>query len=657
MLGKEYIKSEVILKVIRFSITTIIVVLTMPIASYFIHQTFLQVAQINLLNMKYDWNYINAVRAVIQIESCRIFYIMLIAAYVLIIVCMLLRPRAELANIKQRKITNNISIPVEAGSGQHGKERFTTKGEQKKLFTEYLYTGINGKLPTSCGLIVGLEKTTHGDIIKYVKETYHTLTIGMTGIGKSRRIMMQTIALQILAKHSSITADVKPELFYYTSGLAKKMGNKVIALDFQNPKKSARYNYLQDIIDAIDEGDTPLAIDYTWDLVSALVGEKKGEPLWYNGETATIASIILAVCLEAPDDCKNLTNVYYFLAYMCEVVPEIGKSPIQLFLASLEDNHPAKAVYQMANIAPNKTKGSFFTSALGTLRLFTNPNIAAMTAKSDFRTKDIGREATTLYLMVPDEKQTLYPLVSIFIQQAYVKAVELAKENGGILPVPLEFDIDEAGNFPTIPVLAAMHTAGRSRGVRVNTFWQSYQQIESKYEDDFATIKSNCAVKVYLRTDDTDTLKEISERLGTFTVETSTAGSSVGNNSINDINVSNSGSITSRELLKPSELARIEEPYAMCMLTGQLSSIITLPDISQYMLNKDLGMGDRLHNQNLIMKVEAERKELDNEEIPLWGIWNVYKTIIQAMIEEQEKSKKNKEKGNEERKSILHGDI
>ena len=76
-----------------------------------------------------------------------------------------------------------------------------------------------------------------------------------------------------------------------------------------------------------------------------------------------------------------------------------------------------------------------------------------MCSKSDFDLQDISAQKTALYIIVPDEDKTLYPLVSIFIQQLYMAQVEQANENGGVLPIKTDYDLDEIGNFPTIPVL------------------------------------------------------------------------------------------------------------------------------------------------------------------------------------------------------------
>ena len=47
-------------------------------------------------------------------------------------------------------------------------------------------------------------------------------------------------------------------------------------LDFKNPAKSMRYNLLQPVIDAINEGDTDRAEMLAWDLTNNLVGKPEG---------------------------------------------------------------------------------------------------------------------------------------------------------------------------------------------------------------------------------------------------------------------------------------------------------------------------------------------------------------------------------------------
>lgn len=579
-------------------------------------------------------SYVAALKAVLSDGNVRNFYLILLLLFVAMLLYLSSNIKKDLATIDTVMVTDDIEIPVAAGNGQHGNERFLKESEKRELFDVFEYDGHNHYPSIEHGGVVVEMKSRKGkETILYVGGEYHSIIIGASGAGKTRRILLETLWLQIISGLSVIISDVKGEIYYYSHVYAEKMKYHTIAFDLRNPKKSARYNFMQPILDAFESGDQAKAIDCVWDLVSVLVGEQKGEPIWYNGECATIAAALLIVALEAPREYRNLTNVYYFLAYMCQSDAE-GNMPLNLYLETLPDDHPAKGVFAMATIAADKTRASFFTSALGTLRLFTNPNIADMTAESDFKLEDISRNKTILYMMIPDEKKTYYSLVSLLITQLYQAQVDLANGNGLRLPVDTDYDLDEFGNFPYIPVAGNIASAGRSRGVRMNLVLQDYQQLESKYKEEHANIKTNCQLKIYLKSDDEKTLKSISETVGKYTVEATSASSSVSDGK-NGGNYSTSSSLTGRALLEPAELKRMKQPYSLVMMTGEYPGIGYLPDLSEWHLNKLYGLGDKKHNAKLIMEREAFRTEREVPPIKLWGIWKQYRDELDELEAER----------------------
>lgn len=715
----RYIKRK---RIRGFLIAIVIELLTTPLLAYVIHQCvkwlFNLISNKNLA-LDIDFNYLKAWQGVLHIPGCSLWWLLLHVGFIFFLSWILLKPKVEMTNVAEIAITDKIKIPCAVGNGQYGSVWFLTEKEKDKLYETFIYTG-DQKPKTRTGVVVEMIKKGNKEYIRYVNTPSSSIILGATRSGKTRRLLLETIWLQMIYGTSIVTSDVKGELYHYTYKFAKKNGYDVYEFDLRYPRKSVHYNFFQPVIDSLKAGDKAAAIDYTWDLVSALVGESKGEPIWYNGETAALAASILAVCMEAStekqktivtewiqdyysyifnckpsenymesseeeehlrlqneissmtsdilcgytdpyitelqkkketlseellkrleeikkydiEQFKNMANLYYFIGYMGREDEVSGKRPLTLYLETLPDNHPAKTVFLQGQIAADKTRSSFYTSALGTLRLFTNPNIAEMTSKSDMKLGDIGRKKSILYMMIPDEKETLYPIISLLIQQLYVESVAAANENGGRLLVPTDYDLDEVGNFPKIPILGPLITAGQSRGIRANLVLQDYQQLEKKYEKDADTIKSNCTTKIYLKSDNPKTLKEISEYLGKYTVEMTSMSSSANYNSSakNDGSASASASsnLGGRELLTPSEVAQIEKPYALVMNGGK-SCITRLPDLSEYKINKILGLGDENHNLKLIMEQEKERPERTPENVPLWGIWNKYK----AMLEEE----------------------
>ena len=608
------------------SFFSILELLISPLLANLLNQFFL--IHVTKEEQRYIFNYLVALRTLQHDERVLMLFIFFQMLWIAFVVYYSLGVKPVIGKVDEMAVTENISIPVPAGNGQHGNERFLNDKEKDEIFNVFLFSGsetVKGK----GGIVVQMTHVGRTEKILYVGKDLHSLIIGASGSGKTRRILLESIWLQLLSGLCVITSDVKGEIYNYTYPFAESLGYEAIAIDLRNPKKSVHYNFLQPILDAFEDGDTAKGIDLTWDLVSVLVGQQKGEPLWYNGETATIAAAILIIVIDAPVEYKNLTNVYYFLAFMCES-DAMGDMPINGYLEKLPDTHPAKGVFAMAKIAAEKTRSSFFTSALGTLRLFTNPNISEMTSKSDFSFKDIGMKKMIIYMIIPDEKKTMYPLVSILITQMYTQLVETANENGLRLPIDTDFDLDEVGNFPMIPVLGNILSAGRSRGVRANLVIQDYQQLESKYKDDFKNIKTNCQIKLYLKSDDPDTLKNVSENLGKYTVEVSSASTSAQDGKKSQLSYSSSASLTGRALLEPAEVKRIESPWSICMVTGKYPGINHMPDLTAYRVNNIYGMGDEAHNTKLLMERDQKRKEHLVGEMQLWGVWNDYKDIEEA---------------------------
>lgn len=633
-LNSERIKRRKRRKEAIFLIITAIQLAISPLLVYLMHQILTRIGKGNLDLSNLDYSYKAGLVLLQSTKQGPILFLVIELVYMCLWLYATMAVEPTIGKVDTMQITDEIFIPVPAGNGQYGSERFLREAEKKKIYDSFEFT--EDEIPDKKGgVIVHYKKMKNKSIIYYISRNLHCLITGESGSGKTRRILMQTLWLQIITGLSAVVSDVKGEIYNYTHFFAEEHGYKTYPFDLRNPKKSIHINFLQPILDALVEGDKAKAIDYTWDLVSVFVGQPKGEPLWTNGESATIAAGILIVSIDAPREYRNLTNVYYFIANMCKP-GEYGEIPLNAYLDQLEDTHPAKGVFAMAEIAPHKTRSSFFTSALGTLRLFTNPNIAEITSKSDINLKDIGREKTILYMIIPDDKKTNYPLVSTLITQLYSLQVELANENGGALPVCTDYDLDEVGNFPYIPVLGSMSSAGRSRGVRVNLVIQDDQQLESKYKEEYRNIRTNCQVKIFLKSSDPSTLKNFSEGLGKYTVEVSSASTSVSDGKKNNSNYSSSASLTGRSLLDPAELSRVDQPYAICKITGKYAGVNNLPDLSEYKLNELYGLGDEEFNRKLMYKREKERPEHEIPELRLWGIWKKYK-VTESDSNEQER--------------------
>ncbi len=526
-------------------------------------------------------------------------------------------------------ITKNISIPKNYGQGQYGTSRFATKKEFDNTYTKLKFNKNQDYLTQSIssgGVVVKYTSKRNYEEISVVSDNKHLICLGNTGAGKTRRILIESLCTLGLAGESIIVSDPKGELYQMTSRFFYKLGYEVNIIDFKTPKKSNKYNFLQPIINAIEDDDIKRAEDLTWDLVENIVQKtnSNSDPLWENGEKSIIAGSIMTVLLENKDnrDYQNLTNVYSFISNMCQT-DENGLMPLTEYIENLPEENPAKKIFSISTIAPEKTRSSFFTSALSTLRLFSSNSIYTMTNDSDFKLEDIGEKKCIRYIILPDERTTFYTLATLFVGQQYQALVNLADSRGGKLKIRNNFILEEFGNFTKIANFENMLTVSRGRNIRINMFLQSFAQLETKYSKTVAqNIMDNAQIWIYLRTSSYETAEIISKKLGSYTVSINSQSSSVSKNSDN---MSESMSLASRKLLMPDEILRFENPYALILQSGYFSAKTEIPDLSKWQFNKVLRLGNEEENRIIREKVEKERKVLEEEKIKLWKIWEDYK--------------------------------
>lgn len=486
------------------------------------------------------------------------------------------------------------------------------------------------------GLVIGMVKCGKQEKIYYLSEDTHTLTIGATRSGKTRTLVLQSICLMALAGESLVISDPKAELYQYTAPFLKKLGYEVICLDFKHPQKSSRYNLLQPIIDAVNQRQMDKAEMYAWDITNILVGDNtSGEKIWENGEKSIIAAAILCVVVDnaARPQYQNLTNVYWFVAEMCKAVG--NKTPMQEYVKKLRPGHPARALLSISDVAPSRTKGSFYTSALTTLRLFTSRAIYSITHTSDGNIADMGKKKQALFFLLPDEKTTYYPIASLMVSQLYELLVHQSDERGGRLLNRVNFVLEEFGNFTKIQDLTNKLTVAGGRGMRFHFFLQSLEQLTEKYSKETASIvKSNCQSWIYLQADDKETLSEVCEKLGKYTC----SGYQLSSQHGRYVNPSSSStvSLVARELLTTDEIRRVSRPYQIVISRSHPAMMVS-PDLSQWYFNRMLGLGDKEHNRKVREEREHKRPVVTKvkEEIPLWNIWIYYTKDLQMKEERQ----------------------
>lgn len=591
-------------------------------------------------------------------EQIRMFTIFFFVLLLLGIITLLVGGKSSF-KVDMMEITPEIRTPAPAGQGQHGTAKWLPKEKFDQVFDSDIIDSkklMQGKESFSAGgLVLGKEDIKTSIFSKRVKEKIyhitkdlHALIIGATRSGKTRCIVIQTIIDLILAGENVVVPDLKGELRDYTEDVAKKYGYEVIGIDFIHPYQSKRRNFLEPVIKALQRNDISRTIEETWSLVSQLVGEppENGEKLWNNGEAATLAASIMAVCYDNQDhpEYQNLTNVFYFITEMCSDYR--GALPLQFYIDSLPEEHPAKILLAATKVAAMRTRSSFYVSAIMTLKLLTIPAINQMTNASDFDIEKLIDEGkkVIIYLGLPARDKTYFPLASLFLRQISDLIDYVADEKyGGRVPVRWNFIDEEMGNFTKITNMRQQTSFGTGKGIRHFMFIQSYAQLDDVYGEKVSQIiQDNADIKIYLRSANPTTKKKISEDLGNYTTRSYSKSNNTPSGTFrNGGSDGESSNLMGRPLLYPDEVGKLQRPYSLVMSDAD-PAIMYAPDLSQYAMNEFLGMGDEEHNNRLRQKKAEEHKKNErphNSKMELWGIWNVWKRHIDAQILKQQKEK------------------
>lgn len=138
---------------------------------------------------------------------------------------------------------------------------------------------------------------------------------------------------------------------------------------------------------------------------------------------------------------------------------------------------------------------------------------------------------------------------------------------------------------------------------------------------------------MYLKSSNIDTATKISEKLGTYSVQSYGESS---NSNIKYDNSSSSMSLISRKLLTPDEVLKIESPNILVMIAGKSPALLNVPDISKMYFNQLNGMGTKEENQKLRITRENERTIRQISKVKIWNIWDKYKNTYEEDIDNEE---------------------
>ena len=174
----------------------------------------------------------------------------------------------------------------------------------------------------------------------------------------------------------------------------------------------------------------------------------------------------------------------------------------------------------------------------------------------------IGDRKTAVFCITSDTDSSLNFIAAFMYMQMFNILCTVADNKyGGSLPVHVRCIFDEFRNIGKIPMFETLIATIRSRNISACPIVQTKSQLKAVYKDDAETIVGCCDTTLFLGGQEKSTLKDLSELLGTETIEVANSSKSYGRMAGNSVNYQK----TARKLMDESEIFKL--PGDKCILT------------------------------------------------------------------------------------------
>ena len=400
----------------------------------------------------------------------------------------------------------------------------------------------------------------------------HSLILGVSGCGKSRRGTIPQIRSFIEGKESFICIDPKGEICKNTAGYAQNT-HKIIVVNFRDPLHSMKWNPLKYAHTLYHKGKKDKSQQMIKDIINIMTKDfhVSNDPFWrIQLENLLGALINILVEFGLEQQC-NFLEASRILKEDSDTAQRDGTHMRGGLLSDicklLPFDSPAKHLLEgyVAIVAETTRTCVIAETQMLLTKFFTTEAIKGLLCNDEIDIASIDADKPlAIYIIIPDENKVFGELAGILVSQLTNHFIMLADDKyNGKLPIRVNLVLEELGNIGgSIPNLPHLMSASRSRNMRLTLVLQSLSQLNDIYGYSAAeTISSNADVWMAFRTSNWNTLQELSNKCGQCFIR-------VG--SMSDI----------QPLITPNQLAAMEVGQALVIISGRTKFITQLPDYS-----------------------------------------------------------------------------
>lgn len=341
----------------------------------------------------------------------------------------------------------------------------------------------------------------------------HTVVVGPTGCKKTRLTVMTTVASIINNGESAVINDPKGEIYRKTALLAKRRNAEIFVLNLRDTKKSNSWNPLYQAYKKYHASQTEEAIQYINDFAETLVAPAlkcTNDKYWIDCAKQLLISLSLMLIDSVPLRHCNIAN----LIQLCY---EDNCKGLKKMLSYMNQQCTAAfGLHTVVDLEAEKTKSCIYSSLMAILTPLTqNSGLLNTLSGNTIKLDELGKKQTIIYLIYPDEKNSLNFIVNMFLTQCYETLVNVATKNKeDKLEIRVNFVLDEFSNLAAIDNFENRISEARSKNIRYFIYIQSFSQLEQKYKENAETLISNCNNWICFGSKEMKFLNKISEICG-----------------------------------------------------------------------------------------------------------------------------------------------
>lgn len=490
---------------------------------------------------------------------------------------------------------NNIKART-VGDGQHGTARFADKREIRKTYKHVLYEpqiwreqAKNGEQPTKTdgnqlpqGIIVGC-KGKSKTVALVDDQDVHALMIGAAGVGKTAFFLYPNIEYACASGMSFISTDTKGDIYRSYGDIAQKYyGYKISVLDLRNPTKSHGNNLLhlvnkymdlykksvaegKEDISYIAKSEKYAKIIAKTIILNGMDGANFGQnAFFYDAAEGLLTSSILLVSEFGEEGTRHIVSVFKIIQDLLAPSKVKGLSQFKLLLNKLPPEHKARWFAGSALNSGEQSMLSVMSTAMSRLNTFLDTELEQILCfDTEIDAERFCREKSAIFIVMPEEDNSKYFMVSLILQQLYREILSVADEKGGKLDNRVMMYLDEFGTLPKIESAEMMFSASRSRKVSIVPIIQSFAQLNKNYGAEGAEIiTDNTQLTIFGGfAPNSKSAEVLSKAMGSKTVMSGSV--SRGKN-----DPSQSLQMIERALMTPDELKSMPKGQFIVMKTG-----------------------------------------------------------------------------------------